>query len=355
MFENRTFENIIGEMLAEYPEGTDIRQGSIAYDYAAPVAMYLAKYYADLDTIIELVSLDNIAGELLDIKAKEFNSPRTPATKCVRYVTFMGAAVGAGKRFFADNIYFVTALNVNHEMVVTAEEAGETPNYLPTGTKLIPVDNIPGLTSAELGAVYAPGTEQEGDANLRNRIRAKYSKSAQNGNRLHYKQWCEEVAGVGLSRIQVLWNGPNTVRGILIDPNGLPVSQGISDNVQNYIDPESTGLGNGIANAGAYFTAAPAEAFVISVSFLAQIDITTDLEIVKLQFTDALVKHFKDITMENDTISDTLVRASAIANIIYDVPGVTDYADVLINGIAGNIPVPFTHVPVVGVVTIAQI
>lgn len=355
MFEDRTFENILNEMLAMAPAGTDTRQGSVYYDMVAPAAFKIAKLYSDLDITIELTSIDTAEGIYLDEKCKEHGIERLPATANVRNATFVGGAVAANQRFFADNQYFITKYDDNGNIIVVAETPGEAPNNIPVGTSLVPVVTIPGLTEATLGETITPGSEMESDENLRRRLREKIAGPAANGNKQHYKSWCESIAGVGLARIDPLWAGANTVRGILIDTEGLPASQSIIDEVQEYIDPGSTGLGEGVANIGAIFTAVAAQAFPIDVSFNAQLETGTTVESVIQEATEAITAYFKELSLSNTENTSTLVRISAIANVIYELSGVIDYTNLTINGGTANISVPYTAVPVLGVVTVEQL
>lgn len=355
MFEDRTFENILAEMLAMAPEGTDTRQGSVFYDHVAPAAFKIAKLYSDLSITIELTSIDTAEGIYLDEKCKEHGIERIPATANVRNATFVGAEVTANQRFFASNQYFITQYDDEGNIVVVAETPGEAPNSIPAGTALVPVVTIPGLTEATLGETITPGSEEESDDNLRRRLQEKIAGPAANGNKQHYKTWCEEVAGVKLARIDPLWAGPNTVRGILIDNEGLPVSQGVVDEVQNYIDPGSTGLGEGVANIGAIFTAVAAEEYIINVSFSAQLDAGVSVESVIQEATEEIKAYLKEISLANQENTSTLVRLSAIANVIYSLSGVIDYTDLTINDGTANISVPYTAVPVLGVVSVEQL
>lgn len=353
MFEDRTYENILNEMLAQSPADTDIRQGSVYYDMCAPAAFEISKYYTDLNTTIELTALDTAVGEYLDEKAAEHNVYRLPATSNIRNVTFVGAAVTAGKRFFADNQYFITELE--DLVIVVAETPGETANNIPTGTTLIPVTAIAGLTSATLEESISLGTEEETDDNLRRRVKEKIANESANGNRQHYKSWCEERAGVGIARIKPLWDGDNTVQGVLVGADGLSVSQSIVDDVQEYIDPGSTGLGDGVANIGAYFTAATAIENTINISF----DVVLDVSIVLQDVIDSaelkIIDFFKILSLSNGTDASYTVRLSAIANIIYDIEGVIDYNNLLLNAGTANITIPYTDVPVLGALNIVQI
>ena len=51
MFEEKTYENILKEMLSSL-NGVDTREGSIVYDLLAPMAMEIAQLYMDLRVIL---------------------------------------------------------------------------------------------------------------------------------------------------------------------------------------------------------------------------------------------------------------------------------------------------------------
>ena len=80
------------------------------------------------------------------------------------------------------------------------------------------------------------------------------------------RTWCESVEGVGAARIIPLWKGPYTVKGVIISAVGGVPSQTVIDNVQNYIDPGCTGMGEGVANIGQFFTAVAVEAVKIDIT-----------------------------------------------------------------------------------------
>ncbi|TCX51919.1 MULTISPECIES: baseplate J/gp47 family protein [unclassified Dehalobacter] len=352
MFEDRTYENILNEMLDLAPASVDTRQGSVFYDMMAPAALMLARYYTELNTTIELVFLDTAAGAYLEEKCREHAVYRLPATPNVRSVTFTGASVAANQRFFAEGQYFVTKYDEDAILVVEAETPGVAANVISAGTALVPVNTIPGLTAATLGATITPGSEAESDDNLRRRLREKIAGPAANGNKQHYKTWCEEISGVGLARIDPLWNGNNTVKGILIDTEGLPVSSSIVDEVQDYIDPGGTGMGEGVANIGCHFTAVAASAYTINIAFDAQLAPGTTAEDIEVSAAAAIAAYFKEVSLASTDNSAMIIRTAAIANAIYDLAGLVDYANLTINGGTANISVPYTDVPVVGVVNV---
>ena len=353
MFEDRTYKNILAEMLAMAPAGIDTRQGSIFYDSVAPQAFKLSKFYQDLNMVFELIYIDSATNEYLDKKASEHGVFRSAAKACKRHFAYIGTTPSSGERFFADGTYFVLKLDGVGALYVEAEEPGEKANNISTGERLVPLNNILGLDEATLGDIIEPGTEQESDDNLRRRIREKIAGPAENGNKQHYKTWSEKVAGVGRARVFPLWNGPNTVKGVLIDTEGQPASAAVVADVQDYIDPGSLGLGEGVANLGAHFTAAAANPIVINVSYTAVLKAGATVETAQEQTETALTQYLKDIALNTPEGEDIIIRWTNVGALINGLDAILDYSNLTINGGTANIPVDIESVAVPGVVTVS--
>ena len=107
---------------------------------------------------------------------------------------------------------------------------------------------------------------RETDEDLLTRYYEKLQTPATSGNKYHYIQWAKEITGVGMAKVFPLWNGDNTVKVVIIDSNRHAASQELVDEVQAYIDPESSGKGEGAAPVGAYCTIATAAEIEINVT-----------------------------------------------------------------------------------------
>ena len=60
------------------------------------------------------------------------------------------------------------------------------------------------------------------------------------GNESDYKRWAESVAGIGTAIVVPEWNGPETVKIIVLDGNGEAANETLQKAVYNYImSPES--------------------------------------------------------------------------------------------------------------------
>ena len=338
LFADRTFETILAEMLAEAPDGVDTRQGSIYYDALAACALKLANFYVDAGCVLDLVFVGTATGEYLDAKGQEYGITRNPATSARYYFVYEGTRPSAGARFFTDGLYF-SLEETDGTLYLVAEEAGEGGNGVIEGTAAVPVNTIGGLTLSEFGALVEPGADEESDDDYRTRLQEKLGGPAQNGNKQHYKTWCEEVAGVGRARILPLWNGVNTVKGVLLDTDGLPASSVVVARVQEHVDPGGTGLGEGTANIGAYFTAIAAQAVPLTVFCSVTLASGYTLEQAKAAATAAITVYLKSLALDTPGDEAMVVRISSVGALLYAQEAILDYANLTINGGASNIEI----------------
>lgn len=366
MFEDYTYELLLADVLANAPGGVDTRQGSIFYDAVSGILIKIAKLYTDLELVFELTQIDTTTGEYLDKKASEYGITRHSATSTQYNFSYTGTEPDTGERFFTNGAYFVLKEASDGSLYLQAETSGTSGNSVQAGTPAIPVNNIQGLTSATFGEIREYGTDAETDDALRMRLREKIASPTENGNKQHYKTWCESFDGVGRARITALWNGPNTVKAVLINPLGLPCSEALVNEVQEYIDPATKGyttevngktyvvgdgLGNGVANLGAHFTAVAADKTVINVEFTAElISGATDDDAVE-EMTEALTSYLRELVLTTES-EDTVVRLSAVGAIIAGLHSIQDYSDLKINGDTENVTPGEENVPVTGEVTV---
>ena len=338
LFADRTYEAILAEMLAQAPAGVDTRQGSIYFDAVAACALKLANFYVDAGCVLDLVFVGTASGKYLDAKGQEYGLTRNPSTPARYHYIYEGTRPLAGARFFTDGLYF-TLEEADGALYLAAEAAGEEGNGVIEGTPAVPVNTIVGLSVSEFGPLFEPGTDEEDDEGYRTRIREKLGGPAQNGNKQHYKTWCEEVAGVGRARILPLWNGVNTVKGVLLDTDGLPASSAVVARVQEHVDPGGTGLGEGTANIGAYFTAIAAQAVPLTVSWSVTLASGYTLEQAKAAATAAITVYLKSLVLDTPGDEAMVVRISSVGALLYAQEAILDYANLTINGGASNIEI----------------
>lgn len=370
MFEANTYEKLMQDVLAMAPPGIDVRQGSIFFDATSAVVNKIARLYADLDRVFSLVIIFSASGEYLDLKAQEFGLTRLNATPAKYDFVYTGTRPEAGRRFFHNDsgFYFLLREDDTGKLYLEAETPGTDCNDIQNGDIAVPVDTVVGMTSANFAGIYEYGVDAEDDEAFRDRIFEKIAGPAENGNKQHYKTWCESRDGVGRARIDPLWNGENTVKAVLISPLGLPVPESVVKDVQAYVDPADLGmtveidgktyvvgdgLGNGQANIGAHFTAVSAESLTIDLSFSAELAKGRNATELQEAVEAAVTEYLRDLVVDADDEAVVVVRLSAVGAIL---SGLTqyliDYHDLTLNGGTDNIRAGDDEVPVLGEVTI---
>lgn len=349
MFESYTYENLLEEVLNNAPEDIDTRPGSIFYDAVSGFLIRAAKFYTDLPLIFSLSRIDTATGEYLDSKASEYGIIRHEAQKAKYNAVITGTVTESNERFFYNGLYFVLKADETGRYF-EAEEVGTEYNNIFIGTAAVPVDTISGLESAEFGAIIEYGTTPEDDESLRRRLKDKISGAGENGNKQHYKIWCESIDGVGKAKVFPLWNGPNTVKAVLIDLNGLPCSDDIVSEVQKYVDPDGLGLGEGVAPIGAHFTAVSAESEFIDIAVSVEIRQGFGIDAAKESIRSAVKSYLKTQVMNSS--EEIVIRVSEIGAIISGLAEIEDYKNLNINGSDENITINSGSVPVLGVTEI---
>lgn len=355
MFEEEKTEEYWLDMAEDMGEesGVDTREGSVYMDMAAGHCIRIAKFYNDLDSVFEMLADDTASGDILTEKAARDNVVRMPAEpSCFRGV-FDGIVPEEGAEFMCGGYYFVWK-KVNGTLYLVSEVAGTETNLLKPGSELVPVDSISGLSNAALGELVVMGTDMESDEHLRMRWQTEKRTPSRNGNRQHYKMWCEEVKGVGRARILPLWGGNLTVKAVLFSNTGKNVSEDTVKAVQEYVDPIRNGypvtvdgktymfgdgLGEGAANLGAHFLAESAVPLLVTVE--ADIDLVEGCTLgeVKSAATEEIEYYLSRLALQSRDDTEVVIRIATIGSMIAGLDGVLDYDydSLKLNGSAGNI------------------
>lgn len=353
MFDDKTQEKVLEELLSSVVANVDKRQGSIIYDSLTPKSFIIAKFYQDLSWMIDnILFVDTATGEYLDKKGYEFGVTRRKAISTTRNATFVGTIIPDKTRFFTeDGLYWTYDLANNN---VICETFGIIGNSTITGSNLIPAIDIQGLTSAIIKDVVIPGADIETDEDYRAKIITKLQNPELNSNKAQIKKWCNDITGVGDARIFSLWNGANTVKGVLIDTEKQPASTTLIKQVQDYIDPDAQGLGEGKADIGVIFTAQGATSTAIDISFrITQLASGSTLDNAKVEVTEGIKTYLKGVAFKQEKTKD-VVRYQEISALILNTVSIIDFENLTINTGTGNIEVELDHVAILGTLTVTQ-
>lgn len=342
-------DNVIhARMLAEISDDVDKRQGSVAYDLTRPAAAEYAQAYIALDNVLTFgFATEDMPDEYLDLRTAELGVYRKPSVKAVGQLTFTGEdgeVIVEGTRARTEsNVYFVTTqdgviTNGSVTLVAEAEVGGITGN-VGVGEITVILGNLSGVVEVTNVSAFDGGVDTESSASLLQRYYDKAQKPVTSGNVYHYEQWAREVAGVGDARVHPIWNGPGTVKVVLLDEQKKTPAQSIIDATAAYIEVQRP--------VGANVTVVGAQEVPIDVS--AELTLAHDavLDEVVADIERGVAEYLASLAFK-----DTLIRYTRIAAILLDIPRIIDYANLTVGGGVDNIEVTDDQVAVLGEVTL---
>ena len=347
-YENMTYEVILARMMdrvkAKYPK-LDRREGSIIFDALAAGALELAIMYTELDnsrneSFVQTASRHYIllACEQMGMDITVFDAS-AGTHKCE-----FDVPVSIGSRWNCDlfNYEITEYLGENeglHTYLAVCETVGTAPNNL-TGDLTAITETLNDLTHAKLVECVIEGENDTSDEDVRKAYFDYVNSVATDGNVNQYKRWCQDYDGIGNYRILPLWNGDNTVKVSILNVSNRAASQTLIDEFQEYLDPNTEGMGNGIAPIGAFVTVSTATEVPISVSATVSMkDGYSDTSAISTH----LENYFASIAYEKNSIAYMNVGAA-----ILNAEGVEFVSNLLVNGGTTDIALGEEEVAILG-------
>jgi uncharacterized phage protein gp47/JayE len=346
VYENQTFEAILERMLSKISDEIDKREGSVAYDMLAPKAAELAVAYMELDNIINLGFAGTTYGSYLDLKVSEYGIVRLEAVKATGVITFSSAINGLvipqgtvvytddNIRFLTDNV--ATISNGTATVAITAETGGMNGN-VPTNT--IINTEMAGATCTN-ATTTSGGADIESDEDLFARYTEKINAPVNSGNTNHYREWAQDIVGIGDARVTPIWNGSGTVKVTLISTDKRAVTAAKVTEVANYIDT--------VRPVGATVAVESAIEKVINVTATLTLSAGFTLAQVTPTIQQGIIDYFKEAAFV-----DPDIKYTKVGTIILGVNGVLDYTNLQLNNGTTNIVLGVNETPVVGTVTLS--
>lgn len=349
MFE-QTEERIMKRLLDKIPDKYDKREGSFMYDSVMATVPEFGRVYIGLDTVLARLNVENLEGEELETYVYQRSGiTRRPATKSKAIVKIggeEGAVISRGDMVAAGDIRFIVLEGKEIgsegfvEIEVECEEPGAIGNVPAGAIDYLPV-SIPGVTDITNLDPATGGYEEESDNELLERYYEKIKTPSISGNKHHYLVWAKEVAGVGDARVIPLWDGPGTVKVVIIDSNKEPASQALIDEVSKHIEDERP--------IGSDVTVTSAQSKKIDMELTIIKDEMHTLEQVKANISEAISDYFAEVAFKQDFIS-----YAHVGKIILESDGVLDYSNLTINGGTGSIILGYEEVPVLDEVVVNE-
>jgi len=334
----RMFKNISNEL--------DKTENSFIDNAISPAAIEFVNFNIQLETVQGKLDIENLTGdELTRFVYQHTGISRKPATKATTTVVISGQEgdkVKKGDLVSADAVNFVDTENKTigesgqTSVLVECEQFGSIGNVPAGSINKFPVA-ISGLVNVYNPEAVTNGYDAETDDELRKRYYEKLQRPAKAGNKYHYEQWAKEVVGVGGVRVIPRWNGPLTVKVIIIDSNGLPASEELITDTLNHIEEERP--------FGANVTVVGAEPVELNMSVDLVLAEGYTEELVKESIGNNVKEYLKSIAFKVEYISYAM-----IGSIILSTKGVLDYSDLQVNNGIANISIENEEVAIMGVI-----
>ena len=347
-FEDKDYQYFLNLLLDHIPENIDKREGSIIYDAVAPAAMVIGQQSLEMANIIKQTYIKTAQGEFLDYRAVEHGTERYQATNTEAKAVVLDddrnplKNVQIGDRFASEGdspiFYHVIKINDDFTIELQADEAGSAANaYM---GQILPVTPNGALAWAEIVEITIPARDVETDDHLRERLLNAGDWIAYGGNIADYKKMISTIPDVGAVQVYPIWNGPGTVKLVILDNDLNPASDTLVKKVKDIIDPEDeTALGYGLAPIDHRVTVVAPVYKTVDITAKVQIDPQPDAESVRIKIKQAIEDLFKELRKDWSRVDPVVGRGyklkvyrSKILTKIMSVDGVIDAGMPLLNG-----------------------
>lgn len=340
-----TEKQIHERMMYNTDDEYDKSEGGFIWDANMAAAIELSTLQEEIEYVEGLIDVENLFDdELTRFVYQRTGVNRKLATKSTTTVVISGssgATINIGDLVGTDSLNFVVLENkvVGESglvsVLVESAEYGDIGNVPANSINRFPV-SISGLVNVYNPEPLTNGYEAETDDELRQRYYDKLQRPGKAGNKYHYEEWAKEVVGVGDVRVVPRFNGPLTMKVVIIDANKQPASaELVTDVIEHITDEMPFGV----------------EELVVLSATPVPINITVDLTLAS-GYTEPLViekiksnisNYLKEIAFKT-----TFVSYAKIGSEIIDSEGVLDYSNLVINGSTANISIGNEEVAIVG-------
>lgn len=341
--------DIHNELIDEIGNNFDKSAGGFVYDLTKAIAIKLEEQQNKVTHVVDKMDVDNLHGDELrrfvyQHTGLEWKGPTKATTEILinaapNAVVQVGDLVAAGTVFYEFVEEVVVASIGQGRGMAMCQQPGRVGN-VPTGAiNSMPV-TISGVTSViNLNAVDN-GYNAETDQELRERYYQRLRKPGKAGNTQHYIEWAKEVVGVGKVKPMPRFNGPLTMKILIIDANdSIPNPELVLNTAQHITKEMPFGVEELLISAPE----------TIAINVAAELTVAEGLTPTDLKLTieTEIENYLKSLIFEASYVS-----IAQIGNVILNVSGVVDYANLTLNDDTERVDIPENYVAVLGMVTI---
>ena len=334
---------IQARMMANLPADISDMEGDFPWDFTMPSAIEISKMVNfDLKRAVMIAFPEFAWGSWMDLHGDQSYVTRKAATSSYGYVQVQalnGVSIPAGTIFAVpatesdaaiefeslEDAYFET--DETKDIYVKAVVAGTSGNCA-VGAITILADPIEGVLSISNAERMVGGTDTETDDDFYERIHQSLTGSLWFvANDTDYRRWAMEVDGIGECIVDPAWDGPGTVRLILVDSAGMPTTQAMTEAVYEHLVSNTDRSKRVLPTGTCKLTVIPCEERMVS--FRATeilLEEGTTLDLVKAQFLNdikAVFRSFKE---------DDILRYNACRTVLSNCDGVIDLKSFRVDG-----------------------
>lgn len=361
-FLNESVDDIHARMLAKAPSNVSIIEGDIYWDATRPSAEEKERLIKiQMQNTLKQAHPQTATGIYLEYLGECRGGYKNQATKAIGNVQVIGIPgttilkskiVGTLSGDEKESIQFevvdnVTIDNTGITLVPTkCLVAGSIGNVEPNTITLLitPINGVKSVTNSEK---FQGGTDIEDEEHYRERVVAAEQEDQLSGADSDYVRWALEVDGVGYAYAIEEWNGPGTVKLLVLDKNGQPATAELINAVKDYIYPDKLPGQNrgGKAPIGAIVTISTPT--TLSINAKAKFTFTEgfDSQLILNGLKEKISAYLKKIKISG-TVNYNAIH-TIIGSYILSEEGIEDFENLTIND--GTVNIKLTdQVPVIG-------
>lgn len=355
MYEDKTVENILNDMMSQFGANVRTDEGSLAYNACAKIADGLETAYEELEVIRTNLTPDTMDLDHLIAYSDQTGVTYKEATPAIARGVFT-QEIEEGTQFYCNEFTYTSGELISgttYNYYLTCDEEGAAANAN-TGT-LIPVNFIDSYAGGTLTEVIVAGTDDEDEEEFRERIQNSYGTKAFGGNKADYQNYINARDDVAACKPKRRTSDSPWIKIYILDNTfGVP-SSSVVDAVQDAVDPEeSSGEGDGMAPICHHVKIYAATGVTVNVSATVTLDTGYTINSIKDSVRNAISAYLLSLRQDwqENALTSSYVRIAQIESRILSVQGVLDVANTEINGSASNLELTYEKVPVMGEVTL---
>lgn len=350
MYEDRTYSKILEDARRDIGDEVIKSEGSLVHNALSALAYEIEKLYIQLDYVVEQSHAKTADLAHLEMIAADRAITRKKATNA--YVKgIFNVVVPIGSRFSLKGYNYVVTEVINeslHEYTLMVEETGAGANTL--RGDLIPINFVDGLETAKITELLVAGDNEESRESLYKRYIQSFTSQSFAGNIAAYKEKLESYQGVEGAKIYPVWNGPGTVKAVLISSEYVAVSSYLIERIKKDAVPEK-GAGYGWVPIGHDLTIESVKEITIDVktriTYAAGYSNATLLDSIKAK-VQGYLKNIAKNWKERDENTGLTVYISRLESAILDVQGVLDVSSTSLNSSGSNFILKTNEIPKMG-------